>query len=216
VLAFALHMGCVAEKASKERNTKKVMCIKEEREKLVEEFMRELDNRERETKKLEQPPVRYAPVEKEAMFRRRKRKHLALVLNGNKGARLKWIGNKKDHFSFDKNYYFIVDSGIYITRNNVRVSIYLEGISTPLNHGNIEYEEIMKTIIDLETKEARDVKVNVIKGLKYDSKLLNTLLNSKLFERITKKHSDAFNIALLLLVIVTLAITIIHLGLEFT
>lgn len=181
----------------------------EDREKLVEDFLKELDDRER----AEVPVVQH--IEKEATFRRRKKKHLALVLTGNKGARLKWIGNKKDHFSFNKNYYFVVDSGIYITKNNVRVSIYLEGISTPLNHGNIEYEEMIKSIIDLETKERKDVKVNVIKGLKYDSKLLNTLLNSKLFERITKRHSDAFNIALIILIVVTMAVAIIHLGLEF-
>lgn len=152
--------------------------------------------------------------DKEGDLRKRK-KHLAIVLKENRGAKFKWIGNKKDHFTIDKNYYFISETGMYISKSNVRFSIYLEGISTPLNHDYIERIEEQRLVTNPDTQETLKVKVTTIKGLKYDSKLINMLLNTKLAEQFTRTRSDISIMVLLILSVAILAVAIISIGVQF-
>lgn len=104
---------------------------------------------------------------------------------------------------------------MYISKKNVRFSVYLEGISTPLNHSYIEREILTRSIVDFETGETRDVKVTGIKGLKYDSKLTDMLLNTHLADAFTKQRMDVPNLLIIILLVVVLIVGIIGVVMNF-
>ena len=138
---------------------------------------------------------------------------LCIVLSEGKGSKWYWIPDGQDKFSVDKNTYFIIDDGVYIY-NGIRVLIYMEGISTPISHSLIDREEITKEITDSKGKK-RKIKIQKIKGLKFDSKLIDMLLNRNLADEFTKEHMDLPNLVLLILLVVTVAVGFINIGMWF-
>ena len=121
---------------------------------------------------------------------------------------------KNDSFHLDKNHYFIVPEGCYVS-NGVVCLNYLEGISTPMTHKNIETETITRKYKDTLSGNVKEVKISLIKGLKFDSKLIDILLNRNLADIFTKAHLDIPNLILTLLLVGTLVVSIINLGVEF-
>jgi len=133
-----------------------------------------------------------------------KNRVLCVILGESKGANLIWINSTHDSFSYNNNTYFLQDEGIFITPDNVRCCVYLEGVSTPISPKYIQ-KELIKRKIKVEGKE-KEVTVAVIKGLKYDSKIIDVLLNRGLARIFTNiKEDKIFYIVFFM----TLALTVI-------
>jgi hypothetical protein len=130
---------------------------------------------------------------------------LCLLLNENKTS--EWVFKKRivQRFSHRGNTYYLQPEGMYITPNNVIVAVFMEGVSTPLGHRNIEKITKKVMIENPETGKPEERSIIQIKGLKYDSKLIDMLLNRDLFAEFTKSYLDIPQ----LLLIVLLAINVI-------
>lgn len=138
---------------------------------------------------------------------------LAVVLRERKDAILMIIPKHKDSFVYAGHMYFVSSEGAYISDTLV-ISVYLEGISTPLSH-----EQIEKEIVEREYEDQRGVihkvKVQLIKGLKFDSALIEMILNRKMSDVFTRAHLDFPNLILLILLIAGLICGIVNIGLHF-
>jgi hypothetical protein len=147
-------------------------------------------------------------------LRLRKGKILCIILHEGKGSTWYQLDDQQDRFSVNQNTYFKVDDGTYV-KDTVRFMIYLEGISLPLHHGYIQREEIIKDVVDKDTGLTKKYKLYKIKGLNFDSKVIDILLNRHLADEFTKQHLDLPNLVLLILVIVVLIVGFINLGVQF-
>jgi len=114
-----------------------------------------------------------------------KKRLLVVILCEGKDNIMKYVKNFESEISVNGHTYFIMSKGVYNNRYLGRISVYLEGISTPLTHDNIEFEE-QKVLVETihGTTETHDVRK--IKGLKFDSELIDTLLNRRLAEEFMK------------------------------
>lgn len=143
-----------------------------------------------------------------------KNKFLAIILKLNKSLKLHWVSLNYDEFSLDGHTYFTFPDGMYLDKNKLLLGIYIEGISTPLSHKNVEQETIEKQI-KLENGETKEVKLNVIKGLKYDSEIIDILLNRGLAEKFTEVKPEKTIYVLFIMVIINIIIGIISVGANF-
>jgi len=144
----------------------------------------------------------------------KKRKLLCIILHEGKGSTWYWLDETKERFSVKGNTYFRTDEGTYV-KGLIRFIIYFEGVSLPIHHGYIEREVKEKIITDRETGKERKVKISLIKGLKYDSKIADILLNRHLADVFTKQHMDLPNMIIVILLSVTIIIGIINIALKF-
>jgi hypothetical protein len=133
---------------------------------------------------------------------------LCIILKEGKGSKWQWVNENDDKFTVDENTYFIINSGTYIW-GRLRFLIYLEGISTPIHHGYIERERILKKYKDRDTGTEKSLWISRIKGLKFDSKIINMLLNRNLADEFTKQHLDLPNLAIIILLIVSIIMGLI-------
>jgi hypothetical protein len=138
---------------------------------------------------------------------------LAIVLRERRDAILMIISKEKDSFVYGGHMYFVSSEGTYITENLV-ISVYMEGVSTPLSHNQIE-----KEMVEREYEDAKGiihkVKLQLIKGLKFDSALIEMILNRKMSDVFTRAHLDFPNLILLILLIAGLICGIVNIGLHF-
>ena len=151
------------------------------------------------------------------------RRHmLCTILKANKSCVLKWVLLREDDFSVDKHTYFIDPKGSYINNDGILVCVYLEGASLPIHHGSVKYETIKaydEKIKDSITGKEKVVHVpeqKRIENVKYDSSLIDMLLNRKLADVFTKVHLDVPNLFLSILLIVAVAVGFINIGMWFT
>lgn len=144
-----------------------------------------------------------------------KNRILAIILKKNSG--VKWIWLKPDikGFGLDGNYYYIDRDGIYISDNHVACSIYIEGVSLPIGHDNLEKETKTVKYTESITGEEKKRKITKIKGLKFDSELLNMLVNEDLAEDFIKTKLDMPNFVLIILVLAGVVIGVINIGMWF-
>jgi len=133
---------------------------------------------------------------------------LCIVLKEGKGSTWVWLNEKDDKFTLDGNTYFKLDTGTYL-KGNLRTLIFLEGISLPINHEYIEREEETRSYTDRDTGTEKTVVINKIKGLNFDSKVIDMLLNRNLADEFTKQHLDLPNLAIIILLIINVLATII-------
>lgn len=119
-----------------------------------------------------------------------------------------------DSFRFKKGMYIIDNESIHITRNGVRVAFYLEGVSTPIKMANVEKESIEVKYTDLQGIEQKTF-IQKIKGLKFDSKILDTFANRKFAELFTKQPMKGFEIYILMIGIVSLVMIGIGYGVSY-
>ena len=141
-------------------------------------------------------------------------KILCIILHEGKGSTWYWLPDNQERFSINENTYFKVDNGTYL-KDTIRFMLFLEGISIPINHGYIEKEEIEKTIHDNDTNTDKTIKINKIKGLNFDSKVIDILLNRHLADEFTKTHMDLPNLVIIILLVATLITSIVSIAVEF-
>lgn len=131
---------------------------------------------------------------------------LCIILKEGKGSTWLWVNDSFERFSYDQNTYFKVDSGTY-HKGSLRLFIYLEGVSLPMHHGYIEREKIEKEVKDRNTGKLKKVMITKIKGLKFDSKVIDVLLNRNLADEFTKVHMDLPNLAIVVLLVINLIVS---------
>lgn len=141
-------------------------------------------------------------------------KVLCIILKEGKGSAWLWVSDKENRFDCDENTYFIITDGTYLG-GALRFLVYLEGISTPINHGYIDREQKKVKIIDRDTGQEVTRSIDVIKGLKFDSKLIDILLNRGLADEFTKNHMDLPNLIIIILLIAGLIVGIINIVMWF-
>lgn len=135
---------------------------------------------------------------------------LCIILKEGKGTNWIWLQEHDEKFSVDGNTYFKQESGTYL-KNSIRIMVYLEGISLPIHHGYIEREE--RTVeIQNEKGILEKIKVSFIKGLKFDSKIIDIILNRNIMDALTKQHVDLPNLIIILLLLGTIIVGIINIG----
>jgi hypothetical protein len=144
----------------------------------------------------------------------RKGKILCIILHEGKGSTWYFMDEQQERFTINQNTYFKVDDGTYV-KDTVRFMIFLEGISLPLHHGYIEKEEVIKTIKDKDTGIDKTYKFQKIKGLRFDSKIIDILLNRHLADEFTKQHMDLPNLVIIILLVIILIVGIAGIGVQF-
>lgn len=145
----------------------------------------------------------------------KKKNILAIILMEGKGCDFIWLGQDQERISYSGNTYFKQDQGTYIYgKKRMRVAVYLEGISVPMHHAYIEREKVQRTIINRDTGKEEKVTVNQIKGLKFDSAVIDMLLNRHLADEFTKNHMDLPNLILIILMVLALIFGIINIVLQ--
>lgn len=140
-----------------------------------------------------------------------------IIFSENKSAvfLLRKYDNRNDSFRYNKGLYIIDNESIHLTKNGNRICFYLEGISTPLKMSNIERYTDTVEYLDLDGT-VKHANVQKIKGLKYDSKIMDIICDRKLSENFTK-IDEKFKYALLtfIFVIATMVITCINSGISY-
>jgi hypothetical protein len=143
---------------------------------------------------------------------KRKNRLICIVFNESRGCSiiLRKFHNKLelDYFKYRNGIYIIDNEAIHITSNGCRIAFYLEGISTPIKLSNVEH--ITETIeyTDLYGKKQKSV-VEKIKGLKFDSKILDTFTNRRFAELFTKQDINNFQMFILIIGIITMITSVI-------
>jgi len=150
--------------------------------------------------------------DKSEVVPKRKNKVLAIILRENKSTLWKWISYKANQFRVGKHTYFKEPSGMYLSKNKVLCSFYVEGVSVPINHTLLERKKEVKEIIDPNTGEKKFVSVDTISNLKFDSEVVDILLNRGLADEFTKVHLDARGLATIVLLILVVLLGLANLG----
>lgn len=142
-------------------------------------------------------------------IKRKNKKILSIILLEGKGCRFVWLTDSQDVFTYNGNTYFKQDTGTYL-HGVVRVMVYMEGVSLPIHHSYLEREQVIKSIFNRDTGKTEEFAVNQIKGLKFDSAVIDMLLNRHLADEFTRNHMDLPNMILLLLILGTFIVGIIN------
>ena len=116
------------------------------------------------------------------------------------------ISDINSYFRFRRGMYIIDNESIHITSNGCRIAFYLEGISTPIKMANIEHEEKKVTYVDLQGQPHTEL-IRYIKGLKFDSHILDTFCDVKFAENFTKETINKWEVFILILVLACIIIS---------
>lgn len=137
---------------------------------------------------------------------------LIIMFSENKSCRFIYrkFDTKNDTFRYNKGLYVIDNEAIHLTKNGNRICFYLEGISTPIKMSNIEKHTEMINYLDLDG-EKKTTYVEKIKGLKYDSKILDIICDRKLSENFTQ-IDEKFKYALFTLLFVIVNLVMVGVG----
>jgi len=139
---------------------------------------------------------------------------LAIILKQNKSFRFKWVSFRDTEFRSDNNTYFAVPDGMFLNPDKLLIGIYLEGVSTPLSHKNIKRKTVQRKVT-LDNGIETEVDVDVIDGLKYDSEIIDILLNRGLAEKLTEIKPEKTIFILIVMVIISIVVGIVSVGVEF-
>ena len=141
-------------------------------------------------------------------------KILCIILKESKGSSWSWIKDGLERFSKDGHTYFPKSEGTYL-KKGVRFLVFMEGVSTPMHHGDLERETVEREYVNKDTGETETIDIEKIKGLKFDSKLIDMLLNRNLADQFTSIHMDLPNLLIIVLLIVNVAFAIVNIGMWF-
>lgn len=139
---------------------------------------------------------------------KKENKLIAIIFRENKSAKIRYIaGNIKD-FIVSGHLYFTEPTAIYNCDNGQRIALYLESISTPLSHANVEKVLDKVKYKDIDGTEKEKV-ITRIKGLKYDSRIIEIFTDRKFAEIFTRVQIDkwAFYTFICLIVLIALSVT---------
>lgn len=131
-----------------------------------------------------------------------------IILSEDKGINFLYrkFDTKFSTFRFKKGKYIIENDGIYTSRDGSRIAVYIEGISVPLKSSYVE--KITKNIkyTDLDGSE-KITTVQLIKGLRFDSKIFDTFSNREFAEIFTKPPRTTLETILMIVSLVNIIAT---------
>jgi len=164
------------------------------------------------SKKLKDDKQEFEILSKQTFFsvKDKKRKILCIILNQDTTTTWLWKKQSTERFSWNKCMYYLVHDGAYKTVTGTVIMIFLEGISTPMSHKNIDLEEKEVTYKDPITNKMVKKTLKKIKGLKFDGKLIDMLLNRDLFAEFTKQRIDLPTTITAILLICVLVLGIVN------
>lgn len=139
---------------------------------------------------------------------------IALVFREDKGAKLLLVSKKENDFVHNGHLYFLNPESTYITDNGNRIAFYLEGISTPMSHVNIEKQLVKVKYRDLDGN-VKDKLIMKIKGLKYDSRILQIFTDRKFAEVFTRIGIDKWAFYTFICLMVVIGIGVVNCILSF-
>jgi hypothetical protein len=147
---------------------------------------------------------------------KKKNRLICIIFSEEKGCHfiLRKLNAKTDCFRFHNGIYLIDNESIHITGNGSRVAFYLEGITTPIKMSNIEKETIEMDYIDLYGKKQKTI-IQKIKGLKFDSKILDIFANRKFAELFTKTPTPMTGLLTLILSIIGIILIVVGYGVVY-
>lgn len=128
---------------------------------------------------------------------KRRNRLLAIVMKRNKNTVWKWVRFNQDSFTLHNNTYFVIPEGTYISKNKILFAIYMEGVSTPISHIDVHTKYETRNYYDPDTGEQKTAKVAVVNNLKFDSEIVDILLNRHLADEFTKSSIDGLSIILI-------------------
>lgn len=143
----------------------------------------------------------------------RKNRVTCVILRENNSSKILYIPFNLESFIFEKCIYFTTNS--HTCDNNAKLCVYLEGISIPFSCKNIQREQVTRPYRDFFTGEMKTKVVNVIKGLKFDGKILNTFSDRKFAEIFTRPKSSFVEMLLLIVGSATLIVSIVCIGVSY-
>lgn len=149
--------------------------------------------------------------DKQPEIKTKDNRFIALILKMNKSCALFPVSFDKEYFRYDKHTYFPIPDGMYLGTKKTLIAVYLEGISTPFSHKNIEKEKVER-ILTLENGEEKTVELELIKGLKYDSEIIDILLNRGLAEKFTELKPEKTIFIVLILNIINIIVSFVIIG----
>jgi len=133
---------------------------------------------------------------------------LCTIKKENKSSVWLWHSIFKSHFSLDGHTYIPTPDGMYLNEKGIIECTFLEGISTPLSHKNVEKLEVEKIITDPKTNQEKKIKITTIKGLKYDSKIVDIVTNREMSKNLTRTNENDNYIPLIFMF--QLIIAVVH------
>lgn len=144
-----------------------------------------------------------------------KNRLLCVILKSNGGSVWRWVNYKHESFRESKNTYFTLKDGIYISKNKVLTSVYLEGVCLPICHKQLDIKQIDKEYTNPKTGEKETMKVPMINNLKFDTEIIDILVNRKLADEFTRKKIDAKGTILIVGVVFLIVLSFINIGVNF-
>lgn len=152
-------------------------------------------------------------------FKFKKKCFIALILGKSKEATLVYVPVYVARFSINGNQYFNTASGTYLNQK-MSLSVYFEGVSLPIDHNYLQYESIYELYFNDDGLPVDDIKEipksdlnslitdekgkfitnddgyyvtdvkEQLKGLEFDSKTMDVLLESNLTENMAYDKMD--------------------------
>lgn len=135
-----------------------------------------------------------------------------IILRENKFSKILYFDASKESFNYGKSLYFIVAP--HTCDNGAKLLVYLEGISLPISYENVQKETINKKYIDIDGKEKTTI-ITVIKGLKWDGKILHIFTNRKFAEIFTKIDEEMLPLLIFIIGTITLIVSCIGVAVTY-
>lgn len=135
-----------------------------------------------------------------------------LILRENKFAKILYLSGDSTSFTFEKCLYFVCTP--HSCENGAKLLAYLEGISLPVSYENVDKQIVKRTYKNLDGK-IEEKEITVIKGLKWDGKILHLFTNRKFAEIFTKVEPDISHFLIIIIGIATLIASCIGIGVTY-
>jgi len=101
---------------------------------------------------------------RELYFKPKKDKFVAIILRKTKSALLVYVPCAVASFSINRNTYFTVEEGTYLSRTKkTLLCVYLEGCCLPISHHHIQYEKHYVLLLNKDGQAVKDLTEDVDK-----------------------------------------------------
>jgi hypothetical protein len=134
---------------------------------------------------------------------------IAVINREDKSSKFIIVDRNQKDFVHSGHLYFINPEATYITDNGNRIATYFEGVSTPMSHSNIEKKLVKVKFKELDGTISEKV-ITKIKGLKYDSRIIQIFTDRKFAEVFTRIEIDKWAFYTFITLIVVIIIGVVN------
>jgi hypothetical protein len=150
-----------------------------------------------------------------------KNRLMCIFLSTDKGAyfiyrtmNVKKLKTQIDNFIFREGIYIIDKDAIYLSNNGAKISVYIEGVSTPIKSSYIKKHTKEITINELDGTKHKQT-ITFIDCIKADAKIIKMFVDEQLARNFTTQHIDRFQLIILILSIVSLIMIAVCSGISY-